>query len=299
MKTVRWLSICAVALVVVAAIAFGQDPFGDPKPSEKKPAAPPRAGKAKEPSAKAAKKSAGQTTPKSVAHPRRSVSTKLSSSESGRSWVDVSTYPKDKPMLIVHYPWKALTKASIEARMLREDNPSTEESEEDDDDNALRPLAFVARMMRGDVTLAVYRCLDLTEEAKRVKSFTTPVLRHPDRSAAEFQVIAQKNHLGRAAGTVVFPPMKGGKDPKGNALPSPEPMARAIYFPLAPWATDQETLRIELPSEHFAKPGRLRIWFLRDGDTIWWQTVAWPGLPNGATAEKDATKSSGATGTEP
>ena len=76
------------------------------------------------------------------------------------------------------------------------DDPATGEWEEEEDTAEVRPLAFVSRMMRGDVTLAVYRCLDLVEDSKLVKDFTTPMLRHPDRSAAEFQVIAEKNHLG-------------------------------------------------------------------------------------------------------
>jgi len=181
---------------------------------------------------------------------------RFASSDPDRTYVEVSTWPPGKPVLVVHYPWKVYTKPSVEVRLVADDEPDT---------TAIRPMAFVAALMQGDVTLAVYRCLDLTEEARRAKAFK--------QKGLEFQVVALKNRLGRAAAQVVFPPVVSPS--KGDRK---DAACRVAYFPLEPWDVDGETLRLELPAEHFSQPTRVRVWFFRDGDVVWWQTVLWPGI---------------------
>jgi hypothetical protein len=54
--------------------------------------------------------------------------------------------------------------------------------------------------------------------------------------------------------------------------------ARAVFFPLDAWAVDRTTLRLELPAADFADPGRIRVWFYREGNLLWWKTLVWPGM---------------------
>jgi hypothetical protein len=228
-------------LVLGAAALAGIGPVLA-QPPAKKEAAP---AKAQPP----AKKEAAPAKDRPLA--KRPEFREFASSDPDRKYVEVSTWPPGKPVLVVDYPWKVYTKPSVEVRAVADDEPDT---------TAIRPMAFVAALMKGDVTLAVYRALDLTEEARRTKAFK--------QKGQEFQVVGLKNRLGRAAAQAVFPPKAGGKDT----------IARVAYYPLEPWDVDGQTLRLELPPEHFSQPTRIRVWFLRDGDVVWWQTLWWPGI---------------------
>jgi hypothetical protein len=83
----------------------------------------------------------------------------------------------------------------------------------------------------------------------------------------EFEILGARNLLGRPAVTVVFPAREVGADAA----------ARAVFFLLDSWAIDDHTLWLDLPGEHFSRPGRLRLWFYRDSTILWWKTLAWPG----------------------
>lgn len=215
-----------------------------------KVASPKAAAKPSEP-AKDAGKAAAKEKEKAPVERKPVDLSKLAASGPNVSYVEVSSFPGGKPMLLIHYPWKQYSRPSVEVRILADDERDTGE---------LRPLGFVSQIMKGDVTLAVYQCLDLATENPVVKKFT--------KQGLDFEVIGLKNHLGRPAGQVVFPPKPHTDDV----------VARVAYFPLEPWGADAETLRLELPADHFSKPYRVRVWFYRDASVVWWQTVAWPGM---------------------
>lgn len=259
-------SLAAFAALAMFALTYAQGPADDPfgQAPKSAPSATPGA-------KKTAKPPASQAFLDTLPRPKRPAPGKPASSDPNRKHVEVSTYPKDKPVLIVEYPWKAHSKASVEVRLLREDDPATPEWEDDPDTSEVRPLAFVGRIMKGEVMLAAFRAQDLDMETTVTKTF-----HYKDRDyEIDYSIVAEKNHLGNSAGKIIFP----GKPETA------EPMPRVIYYPLEPWAADRDTLRLELPPEHFAKPGRVRVWFFRDDNILWWQTVAWPGLPGVAVKE--------------
>ena len=228
-----------LVLAVVASIAAGPGFVQASQPKAKTDDA-----------AKTAAKKA--PTPTKVAPPeKRPEFKRFACSDPGRSYVEVSTWPQGKPVLLVRYPWKLHGQPSVEVRLLTDKEPDTAE---------IKPLAFVAALMKGDVTLAVYHYLDLTEETRHTRTFK--------RNDLSFEVVSLKNHLGNAAGQVVFPPNREINDT----------ICRVVFFPLEPWAADAENLRLELPAEYFSRPTRVRVWFYREGNVVWWQTVPWPGI---------------------
>jgi hypothetical protein len=262
------------ALVAVAGAGFAQQPTAPTK----KPAAKGK-GAAKKPAPKPPEDEVLKLLPK----PKPAIDQPLACSDPTRTFVDVVAIRKNRPELVVNYLWKTHAKASIEVRLLGEDDPATYESEADPDTSEVRPLGFVARIMKPEVMLALHKCGDREEEMSVSKTFTTPILKTKDDLDSEFSVVGDKNGMGRSAGKAVFAP----------STDSVDPMPRVVFYPLEPWSVDVETLRLELPREHFAKPGRVRVWFMRDGSIVWWQTVKWPGLDASAAdkpGEKPAVK---------
>lgn len=166
------------------------------------------------------------------------------------SYVDFIHEPNGRVLLRIHYPWNAHLRPSVEIRGLSDDDKDTGE---------IRPMGFVARIMKGDVTTAVYQC--------RNRSAETPILRKLKYKDQDFEVLGAKNRLGSGSVCVVFPPKRDAKNP----------VAWAIFPLLADWAVDQNTLVLELPEPYFAGRGRIRVWFLREGEIVWWKTVLWPG----------------------
>jgi hypothetical protein len=62
-----------------------------------------------------------------------------------------------------------------------------------------------------------------------------------------------------------------------SKLEGPRGGTRLIFWPIQEWAVDRRTLWLELPKKDFSKPCRLRVWFLREDDIVWSETIAWPG----------------------
>ena len=169
-------------------------------------------------------------------------------------YVEVTREPNGKPLLMIHYPWKTHARPSVEVRQL---------AAGESDDGEIRPLGFVANVMKGEVTAAVYQCRDLARE--------TPVVRKLKHEGQDYELVGSKNGLGSGSVCAVFAPKPDAKKP-----------AALVAFPLLEsWAVDERTLALELPESSFASPGRIRVWFLRTGDIVWWKTVNWPGAGKG------------------
>ena len=237
----------SLALVLAASLgavlAFAQAPA--------EPKARPSAGKAAagKPAAAAAAKQQPSQAVAAVKQKRWDGKT-VASSDPRVRYVEVSAWPKEHPLLLIRYPWKVHSRGSVEVRYLADDERDTA---------GIRPLGF-AGQMKADVTMALYRCLDLADDTQISKTFK--------EKEGTFEVVGRKNHLGNVVAEVIFPPKEGAADAE----------ARVVYFPLDPWGADAESLRLELPAAYFSKPGRVRVWFFREGSVVWWQTVVWPGI---------------------
>lgn len=170
------------------------------------------------------------------------------------SYIEIIREPNGRPLLVIHYPWKAHRRPSIEIRQLAADEKDTGE---------IRPLGFLSRIMKGDVTSAVYQCRDRSAE--------TPVSRKLKYEGQDYELVGMKNRLGSGSVYAVFPPNPEAKNPIDRAV------ARLVYPLLACWAMDDRTLVLELPEQYFAEPCWIRVWLMREGSIVWWKTVAWPG----------------------
>ena len=181
-------------------------------------------------------------------------STALGSSEKSAhaGHAHIEKYPGKRPILVIEYPWKVHSRPSVELRML-------EPREADRDPSKIHSLRFVGDFMKSEVTDAVYGARDHAREIPFHKKLA--------KFERDFEVNGQTNQLGKPGVTVTFP----AQTPPGETVP------RAVYFPLEPWAFDARTLRLELPAD-FSAPGQVRIWFLREANVLWEETVDWPGL---------------------
>lgn len=166
-------------------------------------------------------------------------------------YAEVTRVPTGKPVVAIHYPWRVHNRPSVEVRWMADDEPDTTE---------IRPLQFVGSLMKGEITSAVYDVRDKAADTAVAKT-----LKILDRTC---EILGDRNQLGKPAATIVFP-----ERPKD----SPDRPARAVFFPLDAWALDRTTLRLELPMTYFSQPGRIRVWFYREGNLVWWKTLPWPG----------------------
>jgi hypothetical protein len=173
-------------------------------------------------------------------------------------YAEITRVPTGKPVLVVHYPWRVHTRPSVEVRSLGNDESDTGE---------IRPLQFVGDLMKGEITSAVYDIRD--------KAAVTAVKKSLKIHGRECEIMGDRNALGKPAATIVFPERARSAADRETATDWP---ARAVFFPLDAWALDRSTLRLELPAADFAQPGRIRVWFYREGNLLWWKTLAWPGM---------------------
>jgi hypothetical protein len=164
----------------------------------------------------------------------------------------IEKYPGKRPILVIEYPWKVHSRPSVELRLL-------EPLEKDRDPSKIHSLRFVGDFMKSEVTDAVYAARDHAGEIPFHKKLA--------KFERDFEITGRTNQLGKPGVTVTFPSQK----PPGETVP------RAVYFLLESWAFDARTLRLELPAE-FSAPGQVRIWFLREANVLWEETVDWPGL---------------------
>ncbi len=159
--------------------------------------------------------------------------------------------------LAIDYPWKIHRDASVEVRLVTDDNAASA---------LVSPLYFVSEYFKGDVARKVYHCLDAAADRERSESFL--------QDKTEFKIIGRRNSLGRAA-VLVNPQDKSkrlhGKEPHFVAS------SKAIFLLLDCWAVNDKLLTLDLPRESFAKSGQLHVWFLRGGRALWEETLAWPG----------------------
>ncbi len=225
--------ILALILGSVVSLSVAQDE-AEPKAAAKKPVAP--------------KKPAAEQP--GTAPVEAKVWTEAELGGTKAPYAEITRVPTGKPIVAIHFPWRIYSRPSIEIRWLADDEPDTAE---------IRPLQFVADMMKGEITSEVY--------AAREKAWAVAVTKTLKIHEREFEILGARNLLAKPAVTVVFPARKVG----------PDRPARAVFFLLDSWAVDGQTLWLELPAEQFSQPGRIRIWFYRNDTILWWKTLVWPG----------------------
>lgn len=183
------------------------------------------------------------------------------------------------PILVVDYPWTTHQRASVEVASLPDDPAFWPE---------VRPLYFFARFFKGETMVAIYKCQDAAAEVGAKGSFT--------EGNIDFELIGRRNSLGRplavvAASTPVEEAADASKTsdilktpdvpktPEAPQLPdASKTVRRAAFCLLEPCAVNRRLLQLDLPQTYFAKPGKIRVWFLRGDTLLWAEDVDWPGL---------------------
>jgi hypothetical protein len=245
---IRLLSVaCLSALVFGALVAFapGQEADEDQPAKKAKPAA-----KKADPAAKVGKPSSA-----AVARPRKDW-TGVELGGTKEPYAEITHAAGGKPVLAIHFPWRVYSQPSIEVRWMGDQEADTRD---------IRPLQFVADVMKGQLRSDVYTCRD--------KAADTPIRKAIKVRDRDGEILGDRNLLGKPAATVILPELPRTTE----TTEATDHAARAVFFPLDSWAVDRRTLWLELPAAHFSEPGRIRVWFYREGNLLWWKTVAWPG----------------------
>lgn len=151
--------------------------------------------------------------------------------------------------LVIAYPWIVHARASVEVRLVT-GKPA--------DPLTVHPLHFVGNIMKGQVTIDVYRTLDGAAGVPQRRRFT--------EGEIEFEILGRRNSLGRPAVCVA----------RRFSNDDPPPGAAAVFYPLRPWAISRAMIQLELPAKYFSKPGRLHVWFLRNDKVLWKEEADWP-----------------------
>jgi hypothetical protein len=217
----------------------------------------PAIGQLPRPAAPTGKSAAGEHAP--AALPEKPPDAEKPAAESHGSHIEVIIEPEGKLALAVHYPWHVHRRASVEVELRADKEAQIGHP---------HPLGFVAEWMKGDMTNAVYAAREQSAAGSTSKTMTL--------KGREFDIRGSLNALGKRGVCVVAAakrPLNEGLLAKHIAEEGP----RTVFYLLGSWAVDDSTLRLELPHEEFSKPGTLHVWFLREGDVVWSESVHWPG----------------------
>jgi len=247
---IRFLSLACLSVLVFGALVGSgtAQPADDDQPAKQTKAAAKQA----EPAAKTEKK--GPTA--ATAGPKKDwTAAQLGGTK--EPYAEITQAPTGKPLIAIHYPWRMHAQPSVEVRWMSDDEADTGE---------IRPLQFVGNVMKGQIRSDVYTCRD--------KAADTPLKKTLKVGDREGEILGDRNLLGKPAATVILPELPYTKDMNEAT----DRAARAVFFPLDSWAVDGRTLWLELPAANFSRPGRVRVWFYREGNVVWWKTLAWPGL---------------------
>jgi len=201
---------------------------------------------------------AAAASPVAAQHTSRDVAEGFSSLaraplRSPRSHVTTIHDVSGSPILMIDYPWTMHARASIEVAALPADPSGASE---------VRPLFFFKKLFSDVRKVAVFECQDASAEVLTTASFV--------EGGTEFEVVGQRNSLGNPSAVVT-------SHTQIEAISAV--VGRAVFCLLDPWAVDRRLLQLDLPVEQFAKPGKIRIWFLRDDVVLWSEDLPWPGYP--------------------
>jgi len=162
--------------------------------------------------------------------------------------------------LAIRYPWKVHLRPSVEIRIV---------TGKDVEPRSIRPRFFLSEYMKGEATVAIYRCQD--------KASGVPVRETLTANDLDLEIVGRRNWLGRPAVYVLERPPADG----------PRPGTAAAFCLLDAWALNRRLLYLDLPPEDFAERGKMYVWFLRDEKLLWTETVDWPGYPKQEAAEPE------------
>ncbi|MGA2031888.1 MAG: hypothetical protein ABSG68_06515 [Thermoguttaceae bacterium] len=175
----------------------------------------------------------------------------------GRASISLVEQREGQQTLVVDYRWQVHDKASVEVRLVpgRPSRTST-----------YAPLYFFSEYFKARNRETIYHCFDHAAEQPVVATFS--------KDRLDFEILAQRNSLGRPSVMVIAG--EGGKNADLATM--------GVYLLLDSWALDDHTLTLDLPKDRFSKRGQLYVWFLRGDRALWEESVWWPGSEQGSAS---------------
>ena len=179
--------------------------------------------------------------------------------QTGTSYASLITERSGRHTLVIDYPWKRHQRPSVEVRLVRLDAENPSEA---------RPIYFVKDYLKGDVTVNVYHTQDASASVATSRLF--------EENEIEFEILGRRNSFGKPSVCIAR-----------NIAPDddPAPGAAGAYCLLDSWSLSRRLLNLDLPPQYFSRPGKLHVWFLREGKVLWEEIETWPGYK--AETEKD------------
>jgi hypothetical protein len=188
--------------------------------------------------------------------------------------VSIFTQNTGGRVLQIDYPWQAYKKASVEVWLVTENSPAFAR---------VKPLNFVNDRLNGETSVKVGQCLAAAYGVGLTQSIPG------DR--VNYKIVGCCNSLGKPAVSIVGKSKEDmgtledkGKSPKTKEKQQdteqepPLPFgAWAAFCDLENWSANRHELSLDLSPDHFAKPGKLYVWFLRGDTMLWEERLDWKG----------------------
>ena len=111
---------------------------------------------------------------------------------------------------------------------------------------------------------------DLLSQLNSQLNFDKASAQIPTKDGGLVELFTTKNALGKSPRTLVgYLKRKSDNSPIG---------AICVFFDLELWASnDSDRLLLEAPTNYFSDPGKLRVWFFSGENSVWSETLTWPG----------------------
>jgi|GEM_PF-4610722 len=157
----------------------------------------------------------------------------------------------NKCFFYVDYPWKVLTRPSIEMRLV-----TSYEIEPAD----ILPVQFRKNYFKDKIANTIRTC------RKNALSDGATAQVTPEEKLT-FDVLGMRTNLG---GTSVM--IKKEYSKKANL-----PGFFVDYFYLDGWSLNRHELLLDVPPEWYDQAGAIYVWMMRDGEPVWGQEFQWEG----------------------
>jgi hypothetical protein len=129
--------------------------------------------------------------------------------------------------------------------------------------------------LNGEISVKVGKCMNT--------AYSTKTTEHVLCDAMPFELIADRNAYGKPAVYFIYESAKHeSKEEEKKEAEKSRLGISAIFCELENWSLNRHQLKLDLSHEHFADPGKLYVWFLRDDSVVWEETLDWKGYPDAA-----------------
>jgi hypothetical protein len=186
--------------------------------------------------------------------------------------ITIETQNTGKRLIHIDYPWQAYQKASVEVWLVTKDSPANAK---------IKPTYFVDYRLKGETSVKVGECL--------ASAYSTGSMKSVPDDKMTIQIVGLRNSLGKPAVSILGKSKRDQEEAKDKEEPKVDVPVDTSFEPPLPygswaafcdlenWSLNRHELSLDLLSEHFARPGKLYIWFLRGDKILWEERLDWKG----------------------